>query len=114
VRIAAYYCIARPNHPQSSLCCRQAALLSRIVHRNVTHKRTADTRLPTFRVFNATNLIFHITHNTMPLSASEKEGKYVLALNMFHNSQSQTINAAATAYNVNHKTLITCSNVPHK
>jgi hypothetical protein len=42
----------------------------------------------------------------MPLSTSEKEGRYLLALNAYHNGQFRTINAAATAYNVNYKTLL--------
>ena len=42
----------------------------------------------------------------MPLSTSEKEGRYLLALNAYRRGQFQTINAAATAYNVNYRTLI--------
>jgi len=42
----------------------------------------------------------------MPLPTSEKEGRYLLALNAYHNSQFQTIRAAATAYNINHHTLM--------
>lgn len=42
----------------------------------------------------------------MPLSTSEKEGRYLLALNAYRNSQFRTINAAAIAYDVNHRTLM--------
>ena len=42
----------------------------------------------------------------MPLLTLEKEGRYLLALNAYHNGQFWTINAAVTAYNVNYKTLL--------
>src|ERR1700730_14722947 len=42
----------------------------------------------------------------MPLPTSEKEGRYLLALNAYRNGQFRTIRAAATAYNVNHNTLM--------
>jgi len=42
----------------------------------------------------------------MPLSTLEKEGRYLLALNAYRNGQFRTINAAATAYDVNYKTLL--------
>ena len=45
----------------------------------------------------------------MPLLTSEKEGRYLLALNVYCNGQFQTICTAVTAYNVNYNTLIACS-----
>jgi len=42
----------------------------------------------------------------MPLSTSEKDGRYPLALNAYRKGQFQTINAATTAYNINYKTLL--------
>jgi hypothetical protein len=42
----------------------------------------------------------------MPLPTSEKEGRYLLALNAYRNDQFRTICAAATAYNVNYNTLM--------
>ena len=42
----------------------------------------------------------------MPLPTSEKEGRYLLALNTYCNGQFQTICAAATAYDVHHNTLM--------
>ena len=42
----------------------------------------------------------------MPLPTSEKEGRYLLALNAYRRGQFRTINAAATAYDVNHRTLM--------
>ena len=45
----------------------------------------------------------------MPLPTSEKEGRYLLALNAYRNGQFRTIRAAATAYDVHHNTLMACS-----
>ena len=45
----------------------------------------------------------------MPLPTSEKEGRYLLALNAYRNGQFRTINTAVTVYNMNYKTLLTCS-----
>jgi len=42
----------------------------------------------------------------MPLPTLEKEGRYLLALNAYHNRQFQTICTAVTIYNVNHNTLM--------
>jgi len=45
----------------------------------------------------------------MPLSTLEKEGRYLLVLNAYCNSQFQTIRATVTVYNINYKTLMACS-----
>ena len=42
----------------------------------------------------------------MPLPTSEKEGRYLLALNAYYKGQFRTICATVTAYNINYKTLI--------
>ena len=42
----------------------------------------------------------------MPLSTLEKVRRYLLVLNAYRNGQFRTINAAVTAYDVNHRTLM--------
>ena len=62
--------------------------------------------MPIFCIYYTIDFTFSITYNARPLPTSEKENKYLLALNAYYNGQFQTIYAAATAYNVNHKTLM--------
>ena len=45
-------------------------------------------------------------YNAIPFPTSEKEGRYLLALNAYYNSQFWTIYTATTAYNINYYTLI--------
>ena len=45
----------------------------------------------------------------MPLPTLEKEGRYLLTLNIYRNSQFQTIHITVTVYNVNYNILLACS-----
>ena len=45
----------------------------------------------------------------MPLLTLQKEGRYLFALNIYRNSQFQTICAAVTVYNIHYNTLMACS-----